>query len=191
MTSHRKLAGLIVALSLLSTPALAKNKGGNGNGKGCDSCYNGPYPTVDTCAGGDLHINFGINPEYAINVVTVSKEGTYPGTADGEFGCPNDNANTLLGNASVVDETYNLGTNTPSGVFTVERTSFNFTSGPQQGQIVLDGDVPSGLAGNGCGAAVDVPVSGGSGAFAGITGVAHVTAIPGGGPECQVQFAPR
>jgi len=184
MTSHRKLAGLIVVLLMLSTPALAKNKGGSKNGKGCDSCYNGPYLTVDTCAGGDLHENFGIDPFYAINVVTVSKEGTYPGSTDGQFGCPNDNASTLLGNATVVDETYDLG-------FTVERTSFNFTSGPQQGQIVLNGDVPSGLSGNGCGAAVDVPISGGSGAFAGITGVAHVNAIPGAGPECQVQFAPK
>ncbi len=185
MTSHRKLAGLIVALLLVSTPALAKNKGGKGNGNGCDSCYNGPYPTVDTCAGGDLHENFGNDPEYRINVVTVSKKGTYPGSTDGEFGCPNDNASTLLGNASVVEESYDLG-------ITVQRTSFNFTSGPQQGQIVLNGDVPTGLAGNGCGpGTVDIPVSGGSGAFAGITGVAHIAAIPGAGPECQVQFAPK
>ena len=185
MKLHKQLAGFVIGLLLIATPALAKHKG-KGDGNGCDCCYSGPYPTVDVCAGGDFVHQFGgpDTPAYTTDVLTISQQGTYTSSFEG-FGCTNDNASTLLGNVSIVDEAYSA----PS--FIAERTFFNFTSGPNQGQIVVSSDVPSGLAGDGCGQQpVDVPITGGSGAFAGITGVAHISSL-NNESICLVQFAPK
>lgn len=133
---------------------------------------------VDVCQGGDFHTT---GTTAAINTISISKQGTYTPDVDG-FGCHNDTPDTVLGTAGVIDQFM------PSD-FIAEQVFFNFTAGPKKGQIVIAGAMASGLARNGGCLTVDLPIVGGSGAFAGLRGVAHITDI--GEETCEIRFSTR
>lgn len=137
--------------------------------------------TVDVCAGGDLHRS---NPVHSSNTLSITAGGTYPvDSSDYRFGCPRDAPATLLGSAIVT-------TTAPSGsTRVVDHVQFHFTAGPSIGDIIAEGNAVV-LAGNGgCPTPVDLTIINGTGAFAGMTGVAHVTGV--NPTVCQVTFAPQ
>jgi hypothetical protein len=136
--------------------------------------------TVDICAGGDLHRNFGIDGiAYALNTVSVTSGGTY-GSGDPSFGCHLDTSANTLGHADIEEHTYFEVFNAPIDTF-----YFNLTNG----KIVIQGESSAGgNAANGF-TDTDYVIVGGTGAYARISGVAHLQALSG--PEARITFSSK
>ena len=136
---------------------------------------------VDVCEGGDLHRD---SPAHSSNTLSVTQGGTYPvDPTDYRFGCPRDTPATLLGSADVTT------TQPPGSAIRVDHVLFHITAGPSVGDITVQGSGDA-LAGNGgCSTPTDLPILNGSGAFARMTGVAHVTGV--NPTVSQVTFAPQ
>jgi hypothetical protein len=137
--------------------------------------------TVDVCEGGDLHRS---SPAHSTNTLSMTRGGTYPiDSSDYRAGCPRDTTATLLGSALVST------TQAPSGATVNDHVQFHFTAGPSIGDIIAQGNAVV-LAGNGgCPVPADLTIINGTGAFAGMTGVAHVAGV--NPTVCQVTFAPQ
>jgi hypothetical protein len=137
--------------------------------------------TVDVCEGGDLHRS---NPAHLTNTLSVTRGGTYPvDPTDYRFGCHRDTPETLLGSAAVTTA------KSPGSGTVVDHVHFHLTAEPNIGDIVVEGNGVV-LAGNGgCPTPTDLTILYGSGAFAGMKGVAHVTGV--NPTVCQVTFAPQ
>ena len=137
--------------------------------------------TVDVCEGGDLHRS---NPVQSSNTLSITQGGTYPVDAnDYRFGCPRDTPATLLGSAVV------RTTQPPGSSTIVDHVQFHFTAGPSIGDIIAEGNAVVFAGNGGCPTPVDLQIINGTGAFAGMAGVAHITGV--NPTVCQVTFAPQ
>jgi hypothetical protein len=138
--------------------------------------------TVDICAGADFHRAFGDEPRYFVNVVSVTEGGTY-GEGTPTFGCELDTPENTRGEANIRQEDFSFFDNprAPRGPQLFTEIYFDLSDG----QIVVRGLSKVDISGNGF-TDVDLPVIGGTGAFAGIHGVAHLVAL--NGPEARVTF---